>query len=144
MLQKYIANTLEELPVIAKDILSMHNKERIFILEGDMGAGKTTITKALCRQLGTTDNVCSPTFSIVNHYLSKEMGDIYHFDFYRINNEQEAFDIGFEEYIYSGSYCFIEWAERVINLLPSHYTIISIKEIEKDKREITIKINNSF
>lgn len=136
MLEKHIAKTLEDLPIIAKDILSKHDRERIFILEGDMGAGKTTLTKALCEQLGANDNVCSPTFSIVNQYLSEEKGNIYHFDFYRINNEQEAFDIGFEEYIYSGSYCFIEWAERVINLLPSDYITISIKETEKGQREI--------
>ncbi|MDD2576970.1 MAG: tRNA (adenosine(37)-N6)-threonylcarbamoyltransferase complex ATPase subunit type 1 TsaE, partial [Bacteroidales bacterium] len=79
------------------------------------------------------------TFAIVNQYFSEKAGDIYHFDFYRINKEQEAFDIGFEEYLYSGNYCFIEWAEKVSNLLPLHYIIISIKETQDQKREITLK-----
>lgn len=135
----YIANNLEELPKVAKQILSDYKDERIFILEGLMGAGKTTFTKAVCQILGVKDNVCSPTFAIVNVYYSENFGDIYHFDFYRINKEEEAFDIGFEEYVYSGNYCFLEWSERIINLLPKHFTKITIKEIEDFKREIKIE-----
>lgn len=139
MCKIYIANNLEELTKVAKQILSDYKDERIFVLEGLMGAGKTTFTKAVCQVLGVKDNVCSPTFAIVNVYYSESAGDIYHFDFYRINKEEEAFDIGFEEYLYSGNYCFMEWSERIINLLPKHYTKITIKEIEDFKREIKIE-----
>ncbi len=139
MQSTFIANSLSELKSIAQEIMETHKEDRIFILEGDMGAGKTTLTKYICENLGANDNVCSPTFAIVNQYYSEKAGDIYHFDFYRINKEQEAFDIGFEEYLYSGNYCFIEWAEKVSNLLPLHYVIISIKEIQDQKREINLK-----
>ncbi|MDD2530327.1 MAG: tRNA (adenosine(37)-N6)-threonylcarbamoyltransferase complex ATPase subunit type 1 TsaE [Bacteroidales bacterium] len=135
----YIADSLSDLKTIANKILEDNSEDKIFILEGEMGAGKTTLTKYLCENLGATDNVCSPTFAIVNQYYSDIIGDIYHFDFYRINKEQEAFDIGFEEYLYSGNYCFIEWAEKVSSLLPLHYTIISIKEIQEKRREISIR-----
>lgn len=139
MQSSYIANSISDLKLIAQKIIENYKNDRIFILEGKMGAGKTTLTKYICEILGANDNVCSPTFAIVNQYYSEKAGDIYHFDFYRINKEQEAFDIGFEEYLYSGNYCFIEWAEKVINLLPLHYITISIKEIQDQKREISIK-----
>jgi tRNA threonylcarbamoyladenosine biosynthesis protein TsaE len=139
MCKTYIANSLEELPKVARQILLDYKDERIFVLNGFMGAGKTTFTKAVCEVLGVKDNVCSPTFAIINEYYSDIVGDIYHFDFYRINKEDEAFDIGLEEYLYSGNYCFIEWSERVINLLPKHFTRITIKEIEDFKREIKIE-----
>lgn len=139
MQSTFIANSIFELQTIAQQIIDSYKDDRIFILEGEMGAGKTTLTKSICKHLGANDNVCSPTFAIVNQYFSEKAGDIYHFDFYRINKEQEAFDIGFEEYLYSGNYCFIEWAEKVSNLLPLHYIIISIKETQDQKREITIK-----
>ena len=139
MQSTFIANSISELQTIAQQIIDSYKNDRIFILEGEMGAGKTTLTKSICKHLEANDNVCSPTFAIVNQYFSEKAGDIYHFDFYRINKEQEAFDIGFEEYLYSGNYCFIEWAEKVSNLLPLHYIIISIKETQDQKREITIK-----
>ena len=139
MQSTFIANSIFELQTIAQQIIDSYKDDRIFILEGEMGAGKTTLTKSICKHLGANDNVCSPTFAIVNQYYSEKAGDIFHFDFYRINKEQEAFDIGFEEYLYSGNYCFIEWAEKVSNLLPLHYIIISIKETQDQKREITIK-----
>lgn len=139
MQSTFIANSISELQTIAQQIIDSYKDDRIFILEGEMGAGKTTLTKSICKHLGANDNVCSPTFAIVNQYFSEKAGDIYHFDFYRINKEQEAFDIGFEEYLYIGNYCFIEWAEKVSNLLPPHYIIISIKETQDQKREITLK-----
>ena len=139
MQSTFLANSISELQTIAQQIIDSYKDDRIFILEGEMGAGKTTLTKSICKHLVANDNVCSPTFAIVNQYFSEKAGDIYHFDFYRINKEQEAFDIGFEEYLYSGNYCFIEWAEKVSNLLPLHYIIISIKETQDQKREITIK-----
>ncbi|MFA6199336.1 MAG: tRNA (adenosine(37)-N6)-threonylcarbamoyltransferase complex ATPase subunit type 1 TsaE [Bacteroidales bacterium] len=139
MCKTYIANSLEELPKVARQILLDYKDERIFVLNGSMGAGKTTFTKAVCEVLGVKDNVCSPTFAIINEYFSDIVGDIYHFDFYRINKEEEAFDIGLEEYLYSGNYCFMEWSERIINLLPKHFTRITIKEVDNLKREIKIE-----
>ncbi|MDD2576123.1 MAG: tRNA (adenosine(37)-N6)-threonylcarbamoyltransferase complex ATPase subunit type 1 TsaE, partial [Bacteroidales bacterium] len=102
MQSTFLANSISELQTIAQQIIDSYKDDRIFILEGEMGAGKTTLTKSICKHLGANDNVCSPTFAIVNQYFSEKAGDIYHFDFYRINKEQEAFDIGFEEYLYSG------------------------------------------
>lgn len=137
----YFAQTLEDLDLIAGRILQENPFQRIFLLEGVMGAGKTTLTKSLCKALGSKDNITSPTFSIVNEYLG-QYGEIYHFDFYRIDKPSQAFDIGFEEYIYSGNYCFIEWAERVKDLLPNKYVIIEILEIEDRKRKIITQIHS--
>ncbi len=137
MQTNYLANSISDLDDIAKQIIDTFKGNRVFILKGNMGAGKTTFVKSVCDYLEVQDNVCSPTFAIVNQYYSEKAGDIYHFDFYRINKEEEAFDIGFEEYLYSGNYCFIEWAEKIPNLLPSNYIIITIKEIQENKREIT-------
>lgn len=139
MQTNYLANSISDLDDIAKQIIDTFKGNRVFILKGNMGAGKTTFVKSVCDYLEVQDNVCSPTFAIVNQYYSEKAGDIYHFDFYRINKEEEAFDIGFEEYLYSGNYCFIEWAEKIPNLLPSNYIIITIKEIQENKREITVE-----
>jgi tRNA threonylcarbamoyladenosine biosynthesis protein TsaE len=126
-------NHLNELNSAAKALLSFSGEEKIFIFEGEMGAGKTTFIKALCEELGVTANVSSPTFSIVNEY---EAGDqtIYHFDFYRIKNLQEAYDIGYEEYFYSGNICLIEWPERVAELLPESYINVEITTLSPDQR----------
>lgn len=139
MQTNYLANSISDLDDIAKQIIDTFKGNKVFILKGNMGAGKTTFVKSVCDYLEVQDNVCSPTFAIVNQYYSEKAGDIYHFDFYRINKEEEAFDIGFEEYLYSGNYCFIEWAEKIPNLLPSNYIIITIKEIQENKREITVE-----
>ena len=114
--------TLAEIDTIAEKILP-YLQSKVVIFKGGMGFGKTTLIKALVRALGSTDNVSSPTFSLVNPYEGAN-DKIYHFDFYRIKNEEEAFDIGFEEYLYSGDWCFIEWAERVEKYLPETYTIV--------------------
>lgn len=126
-------NHLNELNSAAKALLSFSGQEKIFIFEGEMGAGKTTFIKAFCEELGVTANVSSPTFSIVNEY---EAGDqtIYHFDFYRIKNLQEAYDIGYEEYFYSGNICLIEWPERVAELLPESYIKVEITTLSPDQR----------
>lgn len=133
---KYIATTLEDLPKIAQQIIEENTDQRIFLLEGDMGAGKTTLTKAICDFFEVEENVCSPTFAIVNEYLSSKVGKIFHFDFYRLNKEEEAFDIGIEEYLYSGYYCFLEWSQKIKNLIPSHYVRVVINETENKQREI--------
>ena len=101
-----------------------------------MGAGKTTLIKSVCACLGVTDNVTSPTFSIVNEYKGLSGQKIYHFDFYRIKDQTEALDMGYEEYFYSGAYCFIEWPEKVNGLLPESYVRVEIKVTGENLRQI--------
>lgn len=131
------ANSLNELPGIASQIISLASKNRIFLFYGEMGAGKTTLIKSLCKQLGTDDNIASPTFSIVNEYKTGE-GSIFHFDFYRLKTQTEALDMGFEEYLYSGNYCFIEWPEKIPGLLPLHYISIKISVESNNERQIIV------
>ena len=128
--------TLSEIDTIAEKILP-YLQSKVVIFRGGMGFGKTTLIKALVRALGSTDNVSSPTFSLVNPYEGAN-DKIYHFDFYLIKNEEEAFDIGFEEYLYSGDWCFIEWAERVEKYLPETYTIVELIQIDKNHRKLKI------
>ena len=110
--------TLEQLPLIAAQLLNATSEYRVIAFRGEMGAGKTTLIKAMCRILGVRDNVSSPTFSIVNEYLNSEGDTLYHFDFYRIDHLQEAADMGYHIYFDSGKYCFIEWPEKIEALLP--------------------------
>ena len=126
-------NTLEELPKVAQALLSYANDQKFFIFEGEMAAGKTTFIKAFCEALGVTDVVSSPTFSIVNEYESSH-GNVYHFDFYRLKNLQEAYDIGYEEYFYSGSYCLVEWPSKVEDLLPEAYIKVQITVTDHEQR----------
>lgn len=121
----------------AQKVLEFAKNERFFIFEGEMGAGKTTFIKALAKALGVTDVVSSPTFSIVNEYEGKGR-IIYHFDFYRIKDLQEAFDIGYEEYFYSEHICLIEWPEKVEELLPEHYIKIEITAPSETERLLSI------
>lgn len=113
-----IIKTEAELVPAAKELLSFYPAARIFAFYGLMGAGKTTFIKAICRELGVTDIVQSPTFSIINEYKTREGESVFHFDFYRIRNTTEVFDIGYEDYLYSGDYCFMEWPELIERLLP--------------------------
>lgn len=139
---------ISDISVIAQQILSSTNR-KIFLFYGTMGAGKTTLIKALVKQLGVSESASSPTFSLVNEYHAdqlnfknqKENKPIYHFDFYRINHENEAFDIGFEEYIDSGSYCFIEWPEKIKNVLPLDAISIHLKPINEKIRLLNLEIN---
>jgi len=133
-----LINTLDELDATAASILSFSPHNRVFLFYGDMGAGKTTLIKSLCRSLGVTDNISSPTFAIVNEYRAAS-NTIYHFDFYRLKKETEAMDMGFEEYLYSGNYCFIEWPEKVPELLPETYISINIQVVADGARYITVK-----
>src|SRR5690606_36136420 len=106
---------------------------------GPMGAGKTTLIKAICGQLEVTDATASPTFSIVNEYTTPR-GPVYHFDFYRIKSEQEAFDLGYEEYFYSGNYCFVEWPEKIAGLLPPDAVSVRIDAEADGKRICTVSL----
>jgi tRNA threonylcarbamoyladenosine biosynthesis protein TsaE len=113
-----IIKTEAELVPAAKELLSLYPDGRIFAFYGSMGAGKTTFIKAICHELGVTDIVQSPTFSIINEYKTREGESVFHFDFYRIRNTTEVFDIGYEDYLYSGDYCFMEWPDLIEGLLP--------------------------
>lgn len=128
---------LSELPKAAAQILENANGNLIFLFYATMGKGKTTLIKELCKQLGVKDNVSSPTFSIVNEYEANGK-QVYHFDFYRLKDEQEAFDLGYEEYFYSGNYCFVEWPEKIENLLPEKAVSVHISETNKNERTITL------
>ncbi|KKO90138.1 MULTISPECIES: tRNA (adenosine(37)-N6)-threonylcarbamoyltransferase complex ATPase subunit type 1 TsaE [Sphingobacterium] len=133
-----IVNTTADLPQAAQTLLNSFPKARVFLLYGSMGAGKTTFIKYLCKQLHVQDSTSSPTFSIVNEYESP-IGPVYHFDFYRIKDEQEAFDFGYEEYFYSGAYCFVEWPEKIPNLLPEEAKEIHISILDATTRQISIR-----
>lgn len=118
----------------AKLLLDNFPEDRIFAFYGAMGAGKTTFIKALCRELGSNDNITSPTFALINEYSTANGSIIYHFDFYRIKKLEEAYDLGYEDYIYSGNYCFIEWPEMIESLLPEGIVKVRIKEADQDAR----------
>ena len=117
-------------------------KYKIIVFEGEMGSGKTTLIKSICKKIKTTDNVSSPTFSLINEYKSQN-SIIYHFDFYRIKNINEAYDFGANEYIDSGRLCLIEWGFKIKEMLPEQYHIIKIKKISKNLREL-IFLKNEF
>lgn len=134
-MSKIIISDLSELPAAAKQLLKSFDGEKVVLFEGAMGAGKTTLIKALCRELGVIDNVSSPTFSIVNEYRTNKGEKVYHFDFYRIKSIDEAYDMGYEEYFYSKAYCFIEWPEKIGELIPLTYEKVMIG-IEGEKRII--------
>lgn len=118
---------IEDLPEIAKQVIALAKTKTIWIFEGEMGAGKTTLIKAICKELGVKTSVQSPTFSIVNEYLTDVGETIYHFDFYRLKNETEALDFGIEEYFDSGDICLLEWAEKIESLLPEDCFKIKIE-----------------
>lgn len=126
-------NDLSNLPIAAEALLAFAGAAKIFIFDGDMGAGKTTFIKSFCRALGVTDVVSSPTYSIVNEYESVR-GPVYHFDFYRIKDIQEAYDLGYEEYFYGGGICLIEWPERVTELLPDRLVKVEIYIVDENRR----------
>ena len=129
-------NNPNQLDSVAAQLLSFANGNRFFVFEGEMAAGKTTFIKAFCTALGVTDVVSSPTFSIVNEYQSPT-GLVYHFDFYRLKNLQEAFDIGYEEYFYSSEYCLVEWPQKVAELLPEQYIKVAIEITGETERTFT-------
>lgn len=123
-------NDIGQLPHVAEELLGAFPEERFFAFFGKMGVGKTTLIKELCLVLGVEDNVCSPTFAIINEYSDAKGEPVYHFDFYRLKSLAEAYDLGYEEYFYSGCYCFTEWTEKVEELLPEHYVRVEIEETD--------------
>ncbi len=129
-----IKATEEQLDQVAEAILKAHPDERVFGFYGEMGAGKTTLIKALCRALGVRDVTSSPTFAIINEYWTEAGEPLYHFDFYRIDEPADATRVGFEEYLYSGHYCFIEWTEKVEEILQGDFVPITIERVDDDTR----------
>lgn len=129
--------TLKAIGKAAKELIEQFPQQRVFAFYGKMGAGKTTIIQAVCRELGTHDNITSPTFALVNEYKTIEGDSIFHFDFYRIKEMEEAFDMGYEDYFYSGNYCLIEWPEKIKPLLPQEHVTVNIEVEEKEIRHIT-------
>lgn len=127
---------LQALQDAARKLLEAFPQERVFAFYGAMGAGKTTFIKALCRELGSGDNITSPSFALINEYSAQKGEIIYHFDFYRIKKLEEAYDLGYEDYIYSGNYCFIEWPEMIDSLLPEGIVEVKISETEQGGRTI--------
>ena len=137
---KFIIKKEEELCAVAKMILEKYNS-KIFLFYGEMGVGKTSFIKKFCKELRVSDIVSSPTFSIVNQYSNVNDEIIYHFDFYRTEKKEEVFDIGYEEYLFSSSYCFIEWPEKIEDLLPTNYLKINMK-LDDNNRIINIQEYN--
>ena len=131
-------DSLSELERVAEEILSSIGKRRVVLLRGGMGAGKTTLVSRIASKLGAEDTVTSPTFALVNQYEGRE-GTIYHFDFYRINRVEEVFDLGYEEYFYSGELCFVEWPEMVEGLLPEDAMEVRITVGDDDRRIFEIE-----
>jgi tRNA threonylcarbamoyladenosine biosynthesis protein TsaE len=131
--------TFEEINKVAKEILATPRLKKVITFHATMGVGKTTLIKELVKELGVTGNSSSPTFSLVNEYLSDSGETIYHFDLYRINSEMEAYDMGIDEYFYSDNWCFIEWPEKVPHLLPLDHASIVIRQLPNGKRELTLK-----
>lgn len=127
---------LDEIAAAVREFVDAMGDRKVFAFYGKMGAGKTTFIKAVCEELGVTDVINSPTFAIVNEYVDGRGEPIYHFDFYRIKREQEALDIGFEDYVYSGNVCFMEWPEMIENILPDDTTKVTIEEDTDGSRRI--------
>jgi tRNA threonylcarbamoyladenosine biosynthesis protein TsaE len=127
---------LNDVAVYLKSLLSKHT---IFLFDGEMGAGKTTLINELCKEISIEEQPSSPTYSIVNTYNSSEFGEVYHFDFYRLKDENEAVESGLDELIESGKVCFIEWGEKVAKLLPNNFVRVIIKVISTNHRTIEIQ-----
>ena len=132
--------SLNELSLVAKEVLA-NSKYKIVLFYGEMGSGKTTLIKEIVKQLNVSDNVSSPTFSLVNEYYTQNNESVFHFDFYRIEDETEALDMGVEEYFYSDNWCLIEWPNKVENLLPLKSTIITIHIDSSELRTLEISYN---
>lgn len=130
--------SIHQLPEVAAYIEQLSHTHPILLVDGEMGAGKTTLISLICQQLDCIDIPSSPTYSIVNTYQTTKNGEIYHFDFYRLKDEEEAIQSGLDELLYSGKTCFVEWGEKIAKLLPENYVRVTIEKISNDKRNILI------
>ena len=139
--KQFHINSVEQLSEVSDYLISMRNEADIIAFYGAMGAGKTTLIKILCHRMGVTDEVNSPTFAIVNEYVTEKGESVYHFDFYRIKKIEEAYDIGFENYFDSGNLCLIEWPEMIESLMPEKYIRVEIRQgMTDNEREITCEL----
>lgn len=129
--------SLDEINEVAQQVLAAQ-PHKVLLFNGEMGVGKTTFIKAFARQLGVKDATSSPTFSLVNEYQTADNQYMYHFDVYRLKSESEALDMGIDEYLYSGNWCCIEWAEKIPNLIPIEHSVIEIKTLSDGSRELTL------
>ncbi|MBA6155129.1 tRNA (adenosine(37)-N6)-threonylcarbamoyltransferase complex ATPase subunit type 1 TsaE [Tenacibaculum sp. S7007] len=132
--------SLNELTTIAQEVVKKA-QNKVLLFNGDMGVGKTTLIKEICKILGVDDVAHSPTFSLVNEYKTNDNETVYHFDFYRIEDEEEAYDMGVEDYLYSNNWCLIEWPENVKNLLPLDAVEVKIMLLDDGQRNIQLKTN---
>jgi tRNA threonylcarbamoyladenosine biosynthesis protein TsaE len=129
--------SIDEIQEVAQKILAEKPK-KVILFNGIMGVGKTTLIKALAKELGVKDATSSPTFSLVNEYHTSDNQYVYHFDVYRLKSETEALDMGIDEYLYSGHWCFIEWAEKIPNLLPEDFSTINLSITVEGKRDLRL------
>ena len=133
-----ITFSLDEIYQAAQKVLE-HNPKKVILFYGEMGTGKTTFIKALAKNLGVHDATSSPTFSLVNEYQTDTEDLVYHFDVYRLKSEEEAYDMGMDEYLYSGQWCFVEWAEKIPTLIPQEHSVIKIKTQPDGKRTLEFR-----
>ncbi|RAV98829.1 tRNA (adenosine(37)-N6)-threonylcarbamoyltransferase complex ATPase subunit type 1 TsaE [Pseudochryseolinea flava] len=138
----FTAVSAEGLEAVAEKVVEHIDRYKVWIFHGEMGSGKTTLIKEICRKLNVSDVMSSPTFSIVNEYATTGHGKVFHFDFYRIRHEAEAFDIGTDEYFYSDYPCFVEWPEKIPSLIPSAHGVVSVTITSKTERTIAISLHD--
>ncbi len=138
MIMEIKINSIDEIGAAAKEFVAAMGDRTVFAFYGKMGAGKTTFIKAVCEELGVEDVINSPTFAIVNEYVDGNGSPVYHFDFYRIKNMQEVMDMGYEDYVYSGNVCFMEWPELIENLLPDDAVKVVIEEETDGSRTVKL------
>lgn len=137
--KELISKSLADLPQVASELIDFGYVNKNWLFIGEMGAGKTTLIKQICKNLEVIDQVSSPTFSIVNEYVTKSEQTVYHFDFYRLADIEEAINIGAEDYFFSGHLCLIEWPQIIANLLPDEYLTVQIEELLTGERKIILK-----
>ena len=130
--------SLDEIHIAARQIIDS-NPPRVIVFYGELGAGKTTLIKEIARALGVKGATSSPTFSLVNEYNINDHEQLFHFDMYRLVDETEALDMGIDEYLYSGNWCFIEWPERIPNLLPEKHAVVEITVVDEDSRKLVLR-----
>ncbi len=132
-------HSTEDLPKVAEQVIDALDGRSVVAFFGQMGAGKTTLISAIMEYLGSADTVTSPTFALVNQYYTADEQPVYHFDFYRINSLAEAFDMGYEEYFYSGDLCLVEWPEKIEGLLPDEVAVVRIEPLDESSRRFVIE-----
>ena len=137
-MKKLVISDLGMIDEVASNFINHYRKNKIITFKGSMGAGKTTFIKAICKSLGVGDTVNSPSFAIVNEYQTINEEPIFHFDFYRLKSIDEAYDMGYEDYFYSGAYCFIEWPEKIESLLPDKRLDLHFEEVDNNSRVVHI------